>query len=125
MKEALKKNVWMTGMLMLIAAILCLPLIFIHEIGSILVFCGVVEASRYGGVPDSVVDFLAMTVFFVYGIFCLFVLIYGSSKVIWKLSFKRVWRIVLLFAWLILYPIWCWLWSIFCVFAYMAHNHIH
>lgn len=58
----------------------------------------------------------------VYMAACLLTWIYGT-EVIWKLPFKRVWRIILGFVWLIIYPGLAYLWLVCCCLV-MILSHL-
>ena len=108
MKEQLKRNLWKTGIFMLITAVIpasfflmmCVPVIFTSwPLPCMLLIC--------------------------YGLCGLFVLVWGSTQVIWELPFRKVWRMILFLLWLIFYPAlslgWYYLWGI----CYFMIFHVH
>ena len=100
MDDTLKRNIRKTMLFMLAAACvpwLCLPLVLIPDL----------DRSS-----DSYRIMLFAVAELVYILGCFFVLVRGSSLVIWKLPFGKVWRTVLFFAWLIIYPACCWIWAV-------------
>jgi hypothetical protein len=103
MDDTLKRNIRKTVLFMLATACvpwLCLPLALIPDLDR--------SSDSYWIVLLAVAEL-------VYILGCLFVLVWGSSQVIWKLPFGKVWRKVLFFAWLIIYPVWCWIWAVLCI----------
>ena len=105
MDAVLKKNIRRTLILMLVSAVLgFLP---------ILSFCLVVNGPRD----------LPVYALFLYAVSCVLVWLYGITNVIWQLSIKRVWRIILGFAWLIIYPGLAYLWLV-CCFLVMLLPHL-
>ena len=100
MDDTLKRNIRKTGIFMLATACVpwfCLPLALIPDLDR--------SSDSYWIVLFAVAEL-------VYILGCLFVLVWGSSQVIWKLPFGKVWRKVLFFAWLIIYPASCWGWAV-------------
>ena len=100
MDDILKRNIRKTVLYMLATVfvpLLCLPLALIPDL----------DRSS-----DSNWIVLLAVAELVYILGCVFVLVWGSSRVIWKLPFGKVWRKVLFFAWLIIYPACCWFWAV-------------
>ena len=98
MESELKRDLVKQGILMLAAA--CLPL---------LSFAVPLTSPR-----------LPLFVLPAYVLFCLFVLIRGSTRVIWVLPIPKALRAVLLWLWLILYPLLCWGWLLQCTLFLMT-----
>ena len=80
-EQSLKKNLLKTGYLILAAA--TIPMITMIMI-----------AIWHQGGNRIISRLSAILNFFYYG-FSLFVLIYGSSQVIWNLPLKKIWRTVI------------------------------
>ena len=103
MDDTLKRNLRKTGIFMLFTA--CIPWLWLP-----------MELIRD---PDRSSDsywiVMLALVEFAYILCALFVLVRGSSRVIWKLPFGKVWRTVCFIAWLILYPACCWIWLVLCI----------
>ena len=102
MDDTLKRNLRKTGIFMLAAAFvpwLWLPMELIPDLDR--------SSDSYWIVMLALVELA-------YILCCLFVLVWGSSRVIWKLPFGKVWRTVCFIAWLILYPACCWIWLVLC-----------
>ena len=101
MDKLLKKNLLKTGYLILAAA--TIPMITMIMI-----------AIWHQGENRIISVLSAILNFFYYG-FSLFVLIYGSSQVIWKLPLKKIWRTAIFSVWLCGYPalVLAWLYFLF------------
>jgi hypothetical protein len=108
MEDKLKRNLWKTGIFMLITA--AIPASFF------LMMC----------VPDiSTAWPLAFMLLIFYGLYGLFVLVWGSTQVIWELPFRKVWRTIVFLLWLILYPA-LWLgWYYLCCVCFFKIFHVH
>ena len=104
MDDTLKRNLRKTGIFMLITA--CLPVFYL--LGFFL-----------GFIMDSHVAYLLCFAIAYWGYFLagFFALIRGSIT-IWQFPFETIRRILLIIAWLMLYPILCWAWLL--LFALMA-----
>jgi hypothetical protein len=61
----------------------------------------------------------------VYTLFCTFILIWSSIQIIRKLPLKESWRIFILFAWLIFYPVAATIWISICTFFAMYVFNLH
>ena len=103
MDDTLKRNLRKTGIFMLAAACvpwLWLPMELIPDLDR--------SSDSYWIVMLALVELA-------YILCCFFVLVWGSSHVIWKLPFRKVWRTVFFIAWLIIYPACCWIWLVLCI----------
>ena len=65
-------------------------------------------------------SYLPVYAAFAYGVLCTLVWVLGTVKVIWQLPFKRVWRIICGFIWLIIYPCLAYLWLSFCLIGFLV-----
>ena len=111
MDDTLKRNLRKTGMFMLITA--CIPWLWLPmEL--------IPDLDRSS---DSywIVMLALMQLAYILG--CLFVLVWGSSRVIWELPFGKVWRTVCFIAWLIIYPACCWIWMVLCFLCLRLYGH--
>lgn len=104
MDDTLKRNLRKTGIFMLITA--CLPVFYL--LGLFL-----------GSIMDSHVAYLLCGAIAYWGYFLagFFALIRGCIT-IWQFPFEKIRRILLIIAWLLLYPILFWAWLL--LFALMA-----
>ena len=96
MDAVLKKNIRRTLILMLVSAVL-----------------GFLPMLSFRLVDDGPRD-LPVYALFLYAVSCVLVWLYVITNVIWQLSIKRVRRIILGFAWLIIYPCLAYLWLVCC-----------
>ena len=103
MDSELKRDLVKQGLLMLAAA--CLPL---------LSFALPLTSPSFAG------RLFLLVMPLVYVLFCLFVLIRGSTRVIWVLPIPKALRAVLFWLWLILYPLLCWGWLLQCTLFLMT-----
>ena len=107
MEDKLKRNIVKTGIFMLIAAVIPLlfPLTFMlpAETGfpAILIF----QILYWGG--------------------CFFVLLCGSSQVVWELPCRKSFRTLIFLAWLILYPALCLGWYFLYGMCFFLIFHVH
>ena len=105
MDAVLKSNIWRMLIFILISAVLGLLSILSY---------------RFANGPR---DF-PLILLFVYVAACLLTWIYGTF-VIRKLPFKRVWRIILGFAWLIIYPRLAYFWLVCCIWGLIVLEYLH
>ena len=77
-------------------------------------------------VPDTSTAWpLAVMLMICYGLCGLFVLVWSSTKLIWKLPCRKFFRMLIFFAWLILYPALCLGWYYLCGVCYFWIFHVH
>ena len=104
MDDKLKRNLRITGIFMLITA--CLPCFYL--LGLFL-----------GFIMDSHVAYWLCFAIAYWGYFLSgFIALVWGSITIWQFPFETIRRILLIIAWLLLYPIVCWAWLL--LFALMA-----
>ena len=107
MENELKQNIRKTGILMLIAAVI--PFLFFLSFQ----------------LPSEVGWSAVFTLQLLYIGSCLFVLVWSSTKLIWKLLCRKFFRMLIFFAWLLLYPALCLGWYYLCGVCYFWIFHIH
>ena len=101
MQPKLKKNICRTGIFAAVTAIF--PLLYFP----IWKFADVLErVFRY--------DWMIIP-FLLYLLSAIFVIIWGSTEVIWCLPLNKLWRTAIFFLWLIIYPALCYAWLIACI----------
>ena len=100
MTPELKHNIRLTGIFMLIPAFI-----------SLLVFPMMLMMLSLPSSPSANWLFLPYLWYFAYAAACFAVLVRGV-KVIWELTLEMIWRVMLFFAWLIIYPTCCWIWAV-------------
>jgi hypothetical protein len=107
MEDKIKRNIGKTGMFMLIAALL--PLLFL------LLF----------RLPAGLGCPVAFVWQCLYIVCCIFVLVWGSTQVIWELPCRKFFRMLVFGAWLIFYPALCLGWFYLCGMCYFFIFHVH
>ena len=111
MDDTLKRNLRKTGIFMLVTA--CLPCFYL--LGLFL-----------GFIMDSFVAYLLCGVIAYWGYFLsgFFALIRGSIT-IWQFPFEAIRRILLIIAWMVLYPILWWAWLLLFGLVLGTFLHVH
>ena len=107
MENELKQNIRKTGIFMLIAAVI--PFLF---------FLSFLLPSEAGGAA-----FFCFTALNIGS--CFFVLVWSSVQLIWELPCRKFFRMLIFFAWLILYPALCLGWYYLCGVCYFWIFHVH
>jgi len=110
MDDTLKRNLRKTGIFMLITTA-CLP-----------VFC--LLGFFLGSIMDSPIAFWLCFAIAYWGYFLSgFIALVWGSITIWQFPFEKIRRVLLIIAWLVLYPILCW--AGFLLFALVAGTFLH
>ena len=109
MDDTLKRNLRKTGIFMLVTA--CLPCFYL--LGLILGF----------GLDSHVAYLLCFAIAY-WGYFLAgFITLIRGSITIWQFPFEKIRRVLLIIAWLVLYPILCWAGLL--LFALVAGTFLH
>lgn len=105
MQPKLKKNICRTGIFAAVTAIF--PLLYFP----IWKFADVLErVFRYNWMIIPSLLYLLSAIF---------VIIWGSTEVIWCLPLNKLWRTAIFFLWLIIYPALCYAWLAACIYIFM------
>ena len=108
MEDKLKRNIVKTGIFMLITAVIPASFFLIMR------------------VPDTSTAWpLAVMLMICYGLCGLFVLVWGSSQVVWELPCRKSFRTLIFLAWLILYPALCLGWYFLYGMCFFLIFHVH
>ena len=114
MTPELKRNIRETGIFILIT-------VFI----SLLVFPMLLLMASLPSSASATWLLLPYLLHFTYVAACFLVLVWVGAKVIWELPIKIIWRAVLFFVWLVLYPALCLGWAYLVVVVLFFGFHVH
>ena len=78
------------------------------------------ELSKFADVLERVFRYNWMIIpSLLYLLSAIFVIIWGSTEVIWCLPLNKLWRTAIFILWLVIYPALCYAWLAACIYIFL------